>query len=89
MCDSQSDLGGVEHNAARLLKASVLRTLSPHRHFLLGDCPDDCRYRSGAIRPGFDVAKVEEVVMKALAKEPLQRFESVQAFADALTWAAE
>jgi hypothetical protein len=33
--------------------------------------------------------KVEEAVMKALAKDPLQRFESVQAFADALTRAVE
>ncbi len=33
--------------------------------------------------------KVEKVVLKALAKEPLQRFESVQAFANALKHAAE
>ena len=33
----------------------------------------------------FDVAKVEEVVMKALTKDALQGVESVQAFADALT----
>jgi hypothetical protein len=33
--------------------------------------------------------KVEEVVMKTLAKGPFQRFERVQAFADALTRAAE
>jgi hypothetical protein len=32
--------------------------------------------------------KVEKVVLKALAKDPLQRFESVQAFADALKQAA-
>jgi len=83
MCDSQSDLGGVEHNAARLLKG-----VCPANPFPSPPLPP-CRYRSGAIRPGFDEAKVEEVVMKALAKEPIQRFESVQAFADALTWAAE
>jgi hypothetical protein len=33
--------------------------------------------------------KVEKVVLRALAKDPLRRFESVQAFADALKQAAE
>ena len=38
--------------------------------------------------PDLSVA-VEEAVFKALAKDPLQRFESVQAFANALKQAAE
>ena len=49
------------------------------------------RLKELIIRGGQNIApaEVEEVVLKALAKDPVQRFESVQAFANALKQAAE